>query len=50
MNTRRMLLVLTGLNFALIVFSLGRPIGAAQDAAPVLKLSDKSGRVQTLAP
>ena len=51
MNTRRLLFVLTGLNLVLLAFSLGRSIGAAQDAAPVLRgraleIVDDQGRIR----
>jgi len=51
MNARRMLVVLTGLNLVLLVFSLGRSIVAAQDAAPVLRgraleIVDDRGRIR----
>ena len=51
MNTRRLLVVLTGLNLVLLVFSLGRSIVAAQDAAPVLRgraleIVDDQGRIR----
>src|SRR5262245_62637577 len=46
-----MLVVRTGLDLALLVFSLGRSIVAAQDAAPVLRgraleIVDDAGRVR----
>ena len=51
MNTRRLLVVLTGLNLVLLVFSLGRSIVAAQDAPPVLRgraleIVDDRGRIR----
>jgi hypothetical protein len=50
-NTRRLLVVLIGLNLVLLVFSLGRSIVAAQDAAPVLRgraleIVDDRGRIR----
>jgi hypothetical protein len=50
-NTRRLLVVLTGLNLLLLVFSLGRSIVVAQDAAPVLRgraleIVDDRGRIR----
>jgi len=50
-NTRLLLVVLTGLNLLLLVFSLGRSIVAAQEAAPVLRgraleIVDDRGRIR----